>query len=58
MDKNVKLLTLGLLLFAFSLILKATAIITPTISTIVIIIGFAFIVVSLYHLVFTKLRKK
>ncbi|MGG5505577.1 MULTISPECIES: hypothetical protein [unclassified Myroides] len=58
MDKNVKLLTIGLLLFALSLILKATQIINTTISTLVILIGFAFIVVSLYHLVFTKLRKK
>ncbi|MBB1140191.1 hypothetical protein [Myroides sp. WP-1] len=58
MDKNVKLLSIGLILFALSLILKATHIINTTISTIVILIGFAFIVVSLYHLVFTKLRKK
>jgi len=58
MDKNVKLLTFGLVLFALSLILKATQIITTGISTIIILIGFAFIVVSLYRLVFIKLRKK
>ncbi|MDR0223747.1 MAG: hypothetical protein LBI32_01640 [Myroides odoratus] len=58
MDKNVKLLAFGLVLFALSLVLKATQIITTGISTVVILIGFAFIVVALYHLVFTKLRKK
>ncbi|MBB1149008.1 MULTISPECIES: hypothetical protein [unclassified Myroides] len=58
MNKNAKLLTIGLILFALSLILKALQIINTTVSTIVILLGFAFIVVSLYNLVFKRLRKK
>ncbi|WP_410878096.1 hypothetical protein [Myroides sp. DW712] len=58
MDKNAKLLTFGLVLFALSLILKAVQIITNTISTILILLGFAFVVVALYNLVFKRLRKK
>ncbi|MGS4346233.1 hypothetical protein ACKUSY_11690 [Myroides odoratus] len=58
MDKNAKLLTFGLVLFALSLILKAVQIITNTISTVLILLGFAFVVVALYNLVFKRLRKK
>lgn|GEM_PF-3595928 len=58
MNKNVKLLTFGLVLFALSLILKALQIISHTISTLLVIFGFAFIVVALYNLVFKRLRKK
>lgn len=58
MDKNVKLLTFGLVLFALSLILKAVQIISHTISTVLILLGFAFVVVALYNLVFKRLRKK
>lgn len=58
MDKNAKLLTFGLVLFALSLILKAVQIISPTISTLLILLGFAFVVVALYNLVFKRLRKK
>ncbi|MGG5577111.1 hypothetical protein ACPDHL_07190 [Myroides sp. C15-4] len=58
MDKNAKLLTIGLILFALSLILKALQVINTTVSNLVILLGFVFIVLSLYNLVFKRLRKK
>ncbi len=57
MDKNVKLLSIGLLIFGFSIILRAANAIDQLISSIVMVIGFIFVIIPLYRLVFKKLNK-
>lgn len=57
MNNNLKLLLLGLIIFALSLILRQQHIINETISNIVIVISLVIIIIPLYRLVFKKLSK-
>ncbi len=57
MDKNVRLLLTGLLIFGLSIILRAADVIDELISSIVIVISFIFVVIPLYRLVFKRLQK-
>lgn len=57
MDKNVKLLSIGLFIFGLSIILRAMEVIDESVSTIVMVVSFIFIVIPLYRLVFKRLKK-
>lgn len=57
MNNNLKLLFLGLIIFALSLILRLQHIINEMISNIIIVISLVIIIIPLYRLVFKKLSK-
>ncbi|TDS57877.1 hypothetical protein C8P70_1149 [Myroides indicus] len=54
MDKNLKLLFLGLVIFLLSFILRMQNIISETLSNILIVISLIIVVIPLSRMVFKK----
>ncbi|MTG96637.1 MULTISPECIES: hypothetical protein [Myroides] len=57
MNNNLKLLVVGLIVFAVALILKTQRLLSDNLSTIVIIAALVITIIPLYKLVFKKLKK-
>ncbi|MDM1360214.1 MAG: hypothetical protein LBI73_09210 [Myroides sp.] len=57
MDKNVKLLLLGAILFIITIILRTATAINSSAILALAIIALIIVVVPLYNLVFKRLRK-